>query len=184
MYNRYYPYLYNHSEMPLPPPASISVPPSPKPPKQKKKLDFKCLKKDNAEEKLDDLNSEYAMNVQEESYLNIIEKLMSLYINSSYLILKKKDIVVNNDVYLLENDKYIDEIYNRLNKFENETEYYVNMINAWLICELFIKRRDKTLEFLKNNKLNKFTINKAISKCRDSYRVSNKDKEILLKYRK
>lgn len=82
----------------------------------------------------------------------------------------------------IENDKYIEEIYNRLNDFENEKEYYVNMMNAWLICELFIKRRERTLEFLKTNKLNKFTINKAISKCRDSYRVSDIDKELLLKY--
>ena len=83
----------------------------------------------------------------------------------------------------IDNDKYIDEIYNRLNQFENETEYYVNMINSWLLCELFIKRRDKTLEFLKNNRLNKFTINKAISKCRDSYRVSDDDKVLLLKFK-
>lgn len=48
MYNRYYPYLYNRSEKPLPPPPHIPPPPNPqkthKPPK--KKLDFKCLKKD------------------------------------------------------------------------------------------------------------------------------------------
>jgi hypothetical protein len=71
-----------------------------------------------------------------------------------------------------------------INEFEKETEYYVNMINAWLICELFIKKREETIEFLKDNKLNKFTINKAISKCRDSYRVSKEDKEMLLKFKK
>jgi len=84
----------------------------------------------------------------------------------------------------IENDKYINEIYNRLNQFEDETEYYVNMINAWLVCELFIKRRDKTLEFLENNKLNRFTINKAISKCRDSFRISEEDKEFLIQFKK
>ena len=84
----------------------------------------------------------------------------------------------------IDDDNYIDEIYNRLNEFENETEYYVNMVNAWLVCELFIKRRDKTLDFLRNNRLNKFTFNKAISKCRDSFRVSNEDKELLLKFKK
>lgn len=83
----------------------------------------------------------------------------------------------------IDNDKYVDEIYNRLNQFENETEYYVNMINAWLVCELFIKRREKTLDFFKNNKLNKFTLNKAISKCRDSFRVSDEDKELLLSFK-
>ena len=30
---------------------------------------------------------------------------------------------------------------------------------------------------------NKFTINKAISKCRDSFRVSEEDKNLLLKYK-
>jgi 3-methyladenine DNA glycosylase AlkD len=84
----------------------------------------------------------------------------------------------------IDNDEYIEKIYETLNKFENEQEYYVNMINAWLLCELFIKRREKTLEFLKTNKLNRFTINKGISKCRDSYRVSDEDKEFLISFRK
>lgn len=83
----------------------------------------------------------------------------------------------------IDNDEYIDKIFSIMNGFYNENHYYVNMINAWLFCECFIKRRDKTIEFLKNHKLNKFTINKGISKCRDSFRVSDTDKEMLLKYR-
>lgn len=85
---------------------------------------------------------------------------------------------------LVSDDKYIDKILNTLNLFENESEYYVNMVNAWLFCECFIKQREKTVEFLKTNKMNKFTTNKGISKCRDSFRVSTEDKEMLLKYRK
>ena len=84
----------------------------------------------------------------------------------------------------IDNDDYIDRIYDMLNRFEDEKEYYVNMLNAWLICELFIKRRERTIEFFRNNKLNKFTINKAISKCRDSFRVSAEDKKNLLNFRK
>jgi len=84
----------------------------------------------------------------------------------------------------IDNDYYIDKVYDMLNKFYNETEYYVNMMNAWLVCELFIKRRDKTIKFLENNMLNKFTINKAISKCRDSFRVSIEDREFLLNFRR
>ncbi len=34
-----------------------------------------CREKDSAEEKVDDLSSEYAMNVQEDAYLHIIDKL-------------------------------------------------------------------------------------------------------------
>lgn len=81
-------------------------------------------------------------------------------------------------------DEYIEKIYEMLNGFEHEKEYYVNMMNAWLICELFIKRRDMTFDFFKDNSLNKFTINKAISKCRDSFRVSEEDKKLLLNFRR
>src|SRR5574344_670723 len=58
---------------------------------------------------------------------------------------------------LVDDDQYIDKIFNILNSFENETEYYVNMVNAWLFAECFTKQRDKTIVFLKNHRLNKFT---------------------------
>jgi len=38
-------------------------------------LRISCLEKDNAEEKIGDLSNEYAMNVQEDAYMHIIEKL-------------------------------------------------------------------------------------------------------------
>jgi len=80
-------------------------------------------------------------------------------------------------------DFYIDKIFAVLNSFENETEYYVNMVNAWLFAESFTKQREKTIKFLKTHKLNKFTINKGVQKCRDSFRISKEDKEMLLKYK-
>lgn len=83
----------------------------------------------------------------------------------------------------IKNDKYIDKIYEIMNRFYNEDHYYVNMMIAWLFCECFIKRREETIEYLKTHKLNKFSINKGISKCRDSYRVSIEDKEMLIGYR-
>lgn len=83
----------------------------------------------------------------------------------------------------IDNEDYIDKIFTLLDMFKNEEHYYVNMMNAWLLCECFTKQRDKTLEYIKNNNLNKFTINKGIQKCRESYRVSKEDKEMLLKYK-
>ena len=80
-------------------------------------------------------------------------------------------------------EKYIDKILTCSSLLQNEQEYYVNMANAWLLSECFIKHRAKTLEVLKNGNFNKFTINKAISKCRDSFRVSKEDKEMLLKFK-
>ena len=81
-------------------------------------------------------------------------------------------------------DEYLNEIFSIIDSLKEEKEYYVNMINAWFLCELFIKRIKETLKYLDNNNLNTWTLNKMISKCRDSYRVSKIDKKLLLKYKK
>ena len=60
-----------------------------------------------------------------------------------------------------------------------ETEYYVNMCYAWIICESLIKQRNLTINFWKDACFNEFVNNKAISKCRDSFRISISDKELL-----
>lgn len=83
----------------------------------------------------------------------------------------------------VDDDKYIDKIFDLLDSFEKEEHYYVNMMNAWLLSECFIKQRENTMKYLKQNKLNKFTLNKGIQKCRESRRVSIEDKELLLKYK-
>lgn len=71
-----------------------------------------------------------------------------------------------------------------LNDFDNEDEYYVNMMIGWLLCELYIKDQAGTLNYLKTNRLNKQAINLFVQKCRDSFRVSDEDKAMLLKYKK
>ena len=58
------------------------------------------------------------------------------------------------------------------------------MCIAWFVAECFVKNRNLTLEFLKENILNNFTINKAVQKCRDSFRVSSEDKEMLLSFKR
>lgn len=80
-------------------------------------------------------------------------------------------------------DEYIDRVLDICNHFIDEKEYYVNMCVAWLMCDAFIKQRDKVVEFLATHKLNDFVINKFISKCRDSFRVSDSDKQMLLQYK-
>lgn len=84
----------------------------------------------------------------------------------------------------IDDDNYISQIFDIIDTFYDEKEYYVNMVNAWLVAECFAKQREKTLDYFKNNKLNTFTINKAISKCRDSYRITLADKEMLLQFKK
>ncbi len=107
--------------------------------------------------------------------------LAHIYIKSDYPFVRRVGLGI---LFKMVNyDKYIDDIFKVMNSFYSEDHYYVNMMNAWLFCECFIKRREETIDFLKDHKLNKFTINKGISKCRDSFRVSKEDKEMLLKYR-
>ncbi|MGN1061746.1 MAG: hypothetical protein ACI4RO_01335 [Candidatus Scatosoma sp.] len=87
--------------------------------------------------------------------------------------------------------EYIGGILRAADSLEGETEYYVNMANAWLICECFTRAREQTLAYLQCGvngngapKLNAFTLNKAISKCRESFRVSAEDKQALLRFKK
>ena len=80
------------------------------------------------------------------------------------------------------NKKNLDKIFNTLNKI-NSNKYYINMAEAWLLCELFIKYKEETLKYFETHNLNKFTINKTISKIHDSYRVSYEDKEYINKYK-
>lgn len=74
-------------------------------------------------------------------------------------------------------------ILDTLNRIKSD-KFYINMAEAWLLCEMYIKVPKEIVKFLKNNNLNKFTQNKAISKIHDSYKVSKEEKELLKKYRK
>ncbi len=77
-------------------------------------------------------------------------------------------------------DEYIDNIYNMINiALDNANDYYSKMAISWLLCELMIKYRDKTLLYIKENEIDPVILNKSISKMCDSYRISNDDKEFL-----
>lgn len=85
-------------------------------------------------------------------------------------------VVMYLDYFL--NDEYIDRVIKNISKIKSD-KYYVQMAIAWLLAESFIKQKEKTNEYLKNNKLDNFTHNKAIQKIIDSYRVSQEDKEFV-----
>lgn len=75
-------------------------------------------------------------------------------------------------------DNYIDKVLNEISKF-NSDKYYARMGVAWLISVCFVKFRDKTFNFLNNCNLDAFTFNKTISKCCESFRVTQTDKQLL-----
>ncbi|MEG0826027.1 MAG: DNA alkylation repair protein [Bacilli bacterium] len=80
------------------------------------------------------------------------------------------------------NDNYITKLFDIAVSIEND-EYYVKLANAWLVANCYIKYPEITLEFIKSNRLNKWTHNRAIQKLRDAEKIpkSIKDELELLK---
>lgn len=80
---------------------------------------------------------------------------------------------------------YIDEEYlsRDFEIFDSITseEYYVKMAKAWAISIALVKYYDKTLEYLKNTNMDKWTYNKAIQKAIESYRITDEQKQCLRK---
>lgn len=114
---------------------------------------------------------------RESKFLKLSEK----YIRSAKPFVRRIGMVI---LFHFVGDKaFLSHIFQTLDKFAEEKEYYVNMINAWLVCECFTKFRTETLAYLRRHKLNSFTINKAVQKCRDSFRIAQEDKEMLLRFK-
>ena len=113
----------------------------------------------------------------EDKYFNICLDLINT--NAEYKV-RLGIVMILNHFINKENAKIIIDIIDNI----NSDKYYINMAIAWLVAEMYIKEKDITLKYIKNNHLDKFTQNKAISKINDSYRVSKEEKELLKKYRK
>ncbi len=80
------------------------------------------------------------------------------------------------------NDNYIDYILEVCINLKSD-KYYVNMAISWLLCECYIKYQNKTDKYLFSEYLERFVLNKTISKICDSYRVSIENKNELKKRR-
>lgn len=86
------------------------------------------------------------------------------------------------DYYITE--EYIDKVIKVIDEIENN-EYYVQMAKAWVIAEIGIKFNEKAMGYLKGeNKLDKFTYNKALQKMIESYRISDETKIVLKSMKK
>lgn len=113
------------------------------------------------------------------------EKYLALskqFLNSPLPLTRRVAVIVL--LNMAKNPNVLPVVFKTLNQLENENEYYVNMAAAWLLCECFVRYRDQTLSYFQNNNTNKFVINKAISKCRDSFRVAPQDKQMLLQFKR
>lgn len=58
-------------------------------------------------------------------------------------------------------------------------EYYVNMMIAWYFATALAKQYEEVISFIQNNRLDKWTHNKAIQKSVESNRISPEQKEYL-----
>ena len=117
------------------------------------------------------------------STIKIVEKHEDKYFKEAVkMSLNKKEFISRIGLVMIldhfMNQKNLETIFDTLNKIESE-KFYINMAEAWLICEMYIRFPKETKIFMQKNNLNKFTHNKAISKIHDSYRVSKDEKEYL-----
>ena len=100
--------------------------------------------------------------------------LSYLYDEETYI--KRVGIVLLNNYYI--NDQYIDDIIVEFSKIDTN-DYYVKMALAWLISSCYIKYPIKVIDFLRFNKIDDWTHNKAIQKIKESLKVSKEEKEKL-----
>lgn len=56
------------------------------------------------------------------------------------------------------------------------SEYYVNMMIAWYFATALAKQYDATIPYIQEERLDKWTHNKAIQKAIESYRVTDEEK--------
>lgn len=63
-------------------------------------------------------------------------------------------------------------------------EYYVNMMRAWFFATALAKQYEKTLPYIKENRLDEWTHNKAIQKAVESNRISKEQKIYLRNYKR
>ena len=76
-------------------------------------------------------------------------------------------------------DENFDERYLHLVASVKSDEYYINMMIAWYFATVLAKQWEKTVPFIKDKVLDKWTHNKAIQKSVESYRITNEQKEYL-----
>ena len=108
---------------------------------------------------------------------NFIQK----YLKSNQEFEIRFGIVMLLDYYI--EDEYLEKDFEIFNAITNQ-DYYVQMAVAWAISICLVKFYDKTIDYLKNVKLDKFTYNKSLQKAIESYRINDEQKDILRNMKK
>ena len=62
-------------------------------------------------------------------------------------------------------------------------EYYVNMMTAWFFATALARQWEKTIPYIEEKRLDRWVQNKTIQKARESYRITDEQKEYLKKFK-
>ena len=76
-------------------------------------------------------------------------------------------------------DDNFDEKYLKLVADVKTDEYYINMMRAWFFATALAKQYEKTLPYMEEKVLDKWTHNKTIQKAAESFRITKEQKAYL-----
>jgi 3-methyladenine DNA glycosylase AlkD len=76
-------------------------------------------------------------------------------------------------------DEDFDERYLEMVSLVKSDEYYINMMIAWYFATALAKKWDFAVKFLEEKRLPKWVHNKTIQKAKESYRITQRQKEYL-----
>lgn len=111
-------------------------------------------------------------------YMNELWEFIQKYLNSDKEFENRFAIVMILDYYITE--EYLEKIFEIFDNIKSE-KYYVQMAVAWAISICLIKYYERTINYLKTAKIDKFTYNKGIQKALESYRITDERKKELRK---
>ncbi|MED4402418.1 DNA alkylation repair protein [Metabacillus fastidiosus] len=106
----------------------------------------------------------------------LVWEFLQLYLSS------EKEYEIRFGVVMLLNfyieTEYIGKVLNLLEGVKHEG-FYAKMAVAWALSICYVKIPDLTMKYLKNNKLDDFTYNKALQKIVESNRVNKETKSLI-----
>ncbi len=114
-------------------------------------------------------------------YLEEMWNFLQKYLKSEKEFEIRFGVVMLLDYYITE--EYLEKDFKIFDDIKSE-KYYVQMAVAWAISICLIRFYDRTIEYLKNANLDKFTYNKALQKAIESYRITDMQKQELRKMKR
>ncbi len=114
------------------------------------------------------------------NYSKYLKMALDLLNSEDEFIVRCGLIIILNHYIKEEN---LEKIFKKIEEIKVD-KYYTNMGIAWLLCEIYISYPLQTEEYFQKTKINDFTMNKTISKIKESYRIDNESKKYLDRYKR